>query len=151
MDACRGMRGAVEKVRSAGASEVAVTERGTFFGYGDLVVDMRNFVRLRSGDRSTGHLRCDSLGTAAGAGGRRCQRRAARIHTALTGSRAAAGAVRQLEQLEDRCDRTDAVQVLGLRIVDVRLLLRDQQDLLVRPSSPVRARGSISRGRRTAG
>jgi 2-dehydro-3-deoxyphosphooctonate aldolase (KDO 8-P synthase) len=42
-----GMRGAVEKVRSAGSSEVAVTERGTFFGYGDLVVDMRNFVRLR--------------------------------------------------------------------------------------------------------
>src|SRR4051812_23493469 len=40
------MRGAVEKVRSAGASEVAVTERGTFFGYGDLVVDMRNFARL---------------------------------------------------------------------------------------------------------
>lgn len=41
------MRGAVEKVLSAGASEVAVTERGTFFGYGDLVVDMRNFQRLR--------------------------------------------------------------------------------------------------------
>lgn len=41
------MRGAVEKVLSAGASEVAVTERGTFFGYGDLVVDMRNFPRLR--------------------------------------------------------------------------------------------------------
>ena len=43
----KAMRGAVEKVRSAGPSEVAVTERGTFFGYGDLVVDMRNFVRLR--------------------------------------------------------------------------------------------------------
>jgi 2-dehydro-3-deoxyphosphooctonate aldolase (KDO 8-P synthase) len=42
-----GMRGSVEKVRSAGAPEVAVTERGTFFGYGDLVVDMRNFSRLR--------------------------------------------------------------------------------------------------------
>jgi 2-dehydro-3-deoxyphosphooctonate aldolase (KDO 8-P synthase) len=41
------MGGAVEKVRSAGAAEVAVTERGTFFGYGDLVVDMRNFTRLR--------------------------------------------------------------------------------------------------------
>jgi 2-dehydro-3-deoxyphosphooctonate aldolase (KDO 8-P synthase) len=41
------MQGAVEKVRSAGAREVAVTERGTFFGYGDLVVDMRNFARLR--------------------------------------------------------------------------------------------------------
>ena len=25
-----------------------MTERGTFFGYGDLVVDMRNFVRLRT-------------------------------------------------------------------------------------------------------
>jgi 2-dehydro-3-deoxyphosphooctonate aldolase (KDO 8-P synthase) len=42
------MKGAVEKVRSAGAGEVAVTERGTFFGYGDLVVDMRNFARLRA-------------------------------------------------------------------------------------------------------
>src|SRR5918993_622039 len=33
-----GMRGAVAKVRGAGGSAVAVTERGTFFGYGDLVV-----------------------------------------------------------------------------------------------------------------
>jgi 2-dehydro-3-deoxyphosphooctonate aldolase (KDO 8-P synthase) len=60
-----GMRGAVEKVRgAAGAahpersggsaiagaarSEVAVTERGSFFGYGDLVVDMRSFTRMRA-------------------------------------------------------------------------------------------------------
>ncbi len=66
-----GMRGAVEKVRRAAtrpasfigaghhatddqsdlrapAAEVAVTERGTFFGYGDLVVDMRSFSRLRA-------------------------------------------------------------------------------------------------------
>ncbi|MGE0553798.1 MAG: 3-deoxy-8-phosphooctulonate synthase [Gemmatimonadales bacterium] len=41
------MAGAVEKVRRAGADEVAVTERGTFFGYGDLVVDFRNVGRLR--------------------------------------------------------------------------------------------------------
>ena len=40
-----GMRGAVSKVR--GAAEVAVTERGSFFGYGDLVVDMRSFARMR--------------------------------------------------------------------------------------------------------
>ena len=40
-----GMRGAVEKVR--GTSDIAVTERGTFFGYGDLVVDMRDFARMR--------------------------------------------------------------------------------------------------------
>jgi 2-dehydro-3-deoxyphosphooctonate aldolase (KDO 8-P synthase) len=42
-----GMVGAVEKVRSGGAREIAVTERGTFFGYGDLVVDHRNFALLR--------------------------------------------------------------------------------------------------------
>jgi 2-dehydro-3-deoxyphosphooctonate aldolase (KDO 8-P synthase) len=30
----------------------AVTERGTFFGYGDLVVDMRSFVRLREATHS---------------------------------------------------------------------------------------------------
>jgi 2-dehydro-3-deoxyphosphooctonate aldolase (KDO 8-P synthase) len=46
-----GMRGAVQKVRQAqtavGVSgELAVTERGTFFGYGDLVVDMRSFRRM---------------------------------------------------------------------------------------------------------
>ena len=43
-----GMAGAVEKLRAGGAPEVAVTERGTFFGYGDLVVDMRSFARLRA-------------------------------------------------------------------------------------------------------
>jgi 2-dehydro-3-deoxyphosphooctonate aldolase (KDO 8-P synthase) len=44
-----GMRGAVDKVRqAAGESEIAVTERGTFFGYGDLVVDMRAFVRMKA-------------------------------------------------------------------------------------------------------
>ncbi len=46
-----GMRGAVAKVRSASPAgenaPLAVTERGTFFGYGDLVVDMRNFSRMR--------------------------------------------------------------------------------------------------------
>jgi len=41
------MLGAVEKTREAGASSVAVTERGTFFGYGDLIVDMRSFQRRR--------------------------------------------------------------------------------------------------------
>lgn len=51
-----GIVGAVAKVRAAcpkvivertGPGEVAVTERGTFFGYGDLVVDMRAFQRMR--------------------------------------------------------------------------------------------------------
>jgi 2-dehydro-3-deoxyphosphooctonate aldolase (KDO 8-P synthase) len=42
------MAGALDKVRSGGSTDVAVTERGTFFGYGDLVVDMRNFARVRA-------------------------------------------------------------------------------------------------------
>lgn len=46
------MAGAVAKARSAGASAVAVTERGTFLGYGDLVVDMRSFTRMRDATRA---------------------------------------------------------------------------------------------------
>ena len=42
-----GMTGAVAKVRAGTTTEIAVTERGTFFGYGDLVVDHRNFAALR--------------------------------------------------------------------------------------------------------
>lgn len=46
------MAHAVEKARSAGSPEVVVTERGTFFGYGNLVVDMRSFQRLREATSS---------------------------------------------------------------------------------------------------
>lgn len=42
------MAGAVAKARGAGSAGVAVTERGTFHGYGDLVVDMRSFDRMRA-------------------------------------------------------------------------------------------------------
>ncbi len=46
------MAGAVEKVRHGGSTEVATTERGTFFGYGDLVVDMRSFDRVRAATKA---------------------------------------------------------------------------------------------------
>jgi 2-dehydro-3-deoxyphosphooctonate aldolase (KDO 8-P synthase) len=42
------MGAAVEKARRSGAAAVATTERGTFFGYGNLVVDMRAFARMRA-------------------------------------------------------------------------------------------------------
>ena len=42
------MRHAVEKVRSTGNGRVTVTERGTSFGYHNLVVDMRAFPIMRS-------------------------------------------------------------------------------------------------------
>ena len=42
------MRGAVEKLRSGGAENVMVTERGTTFGYHNLVVDMRGLAAMRA-------------------------------------------------------------------------------------------------------
>jgi 2-dehydro-3-deoxyphosphooctonate aldolase (KDO 8-P synthase) len=72
-----GMTGSVEKVRSGGSRDVAVTERGTFFGYGDLVVDMRNFSRLRDATGAavifdaTHSVQQPGRGEAGSSGGRR--------------------------------------------------------------------------------
>jgi 2-dehydro-3-deoxyphosphooctonate aldolase (KDO 8-P synthase) len=41
------MRHAVEKVASTGNQRISLTERGTTFGYGNLVVDMRSLPTLR--------------------------------------------------------------------------------------------------------
>lgn len=41
------MRYAVEKVRETGNDNVSVTERGTTFGYQDLIVDMRGFPEMK--------------------------------------------------------------------------------------------------------
>lgn len=41
------MRYAVEKVRETGNDNVSVTERGTTFGYQDLIVDMRSFPEMK--------------------------------------------------------------------------------------------------------
>jgi 2-dehydro-3-deoxyphosphooctonate aldolase (KDO 8-P synthase) len=41
------MRHAVDKVRSAGNDKVLLTERGSSFGYNNLVVDMRGLVIMR--------------------------------------------------------------------------------------------------------
>ncbi len=38
----------VKKLRAAGADDVLLTERGTTFGYHDLVVDFRGFARMRA-------------------------------------------------------------------------------------------------------
>jgi 2-dehydro-3-deoxyphosphooctonate aldolase (KDO 8-P synthase) len=43
----RDMRYAVEKLHSEGATDVLVTERGSSFGYNDLVVDMRGLATMR--------------------------------------------------------------------------------------------------------
>ncbi|HER43606.1 MAG TPA: 3-deoxy-8-phosphooctulonate synthase, partial [Candidatus Eisenbacteria bacterium] len=42
------MHNAVEKARAGGAAGIMITERGTSFGYNNLVVDMTAFPRMRS-------------------------------------------------------------------------------------------------------
>jgi 2-dehydro-3-deoxyphosphooctonate aldolase (KDO 8-P synthase) len=86
------MAGAVEKVRGAGAAEVAVTERGTFFGYGDLTVDMRSFARMREATGvptvfdATHSVQQPGQGSGGTSGGQR------EFIPALIGAAAAAGA-----------------------------------------------------------
>lgn len=41
------MKFAVEKVRNVGNNNVMLTERGSMFGYGDLVVDYRNIIKMK--------------------------------------------------------------------------------------------------------
>ena len=41
---------AVKKVRDAGGEEIAVTDRGTMFGYGDLIVDFRGIPTMQKFD-----------------------------------------------------------------------------------------------------
>ncbi len=41
------MQNAIDKIAGAGGDKILLTERGTTFGYGDLVVDMRGLVTMR--------------------------------------------------------------------------------------------------------
>jgi 2-dehydro-3-deoxyphosphooctonate aldolase (KDO 8-P synthase) len=71
------MLGAVEKVRGTGEADIALTERGTFFGYSDLVVDMRTFQRMRQEGSvavlfdATHSVQQPGQGAAGGSGGAR--------------------------------------------------------------------------------
>lgn len=66
------MAHAAKKVASGGCENILLTERGTFFGYGDLVVDMRNLFWLRQSgypvifDATHSVQRPGGLGTASG-------------------------------------------------------------------------------------
>ncbi len=63
---------AAKKVEAGGCKNILLTERGTFFGYGDLVVDMRNLFWLRQCgypvifDATHSVQRPGGLGTASG-------------------------------------------------------------------------------------
>lgn len=78
---------AVDKVRSAGGESVLLTERGTFFGYGDLVVDFRGIVEMRSTAPvlfDAGHsIQCPSNGNSSSGGNREYLKPLARASAAL--------------------------------------------------------------------
>lgn len=64
------MQYAVDKARNAGADNVWATERGTTFGYGDLVVDMRSFPWMgQSGADAVIHDATHCVQTPGSAGG----------------------------------------------------------------------------------
>ena len=44
------MQYAVDKVKNTGNKSVMLTERGSMFGYGDLVVDFRNIIEMKKFD-----------------------------------------------------------------------------------------------------
>ncbi|MDE6802527.1 MAG: 3-deoxy-8-phosphooctulonate synthase, partial [Muribaculaceae bacterium] len=44
------MKFAVQKIREAGNDQVAITERGVTFGYGDLVIDYRGIPEMQKND-----------------------------------------------------------------------------------------------------
>lgn len=60
---------AVEKVRYGGGKEVWVTERGTLFGYGDLVVDFRGLVWMKEDGLVVVYDATHSLQVLSGMGG----------------------------------------------------------------------------------
>ena len=67
------MRNSAEKVRFAGNPNVMVCERGTMFGYSDLIVDPRNFELVRDADcpvvGDVTHALQQPAGRATGGGG----------------------------------------------------------------------------------
>ena len=71
----RDMGNVVEKIRATGSEDILLTERGTSFGYNNLVVDFRGLPIMR-GLRLSGRLRRDPLGAAPRRAGRSLGRRA---------------------------------------------------------------------------
>jgi len=63
------MENGVNKIRSSGASQVMLVERGASFGYNNLVVDMRSFSAMRSFDCPVIYDATHSVQLPGGAGG----------------------------------------------------------------------------------
>lgn len=116
-----------EKARSAGAGEILLSERGTTFGYHDLVVDMRSIPRMKAlgypvvfdathsvqqpgglGETSGGAPEfVETLACAAAAAG--CQGLFLEVHPNPAEARSDAACMVRLEQLEPLLSRVLAV------------------------------------------
>jgi 2-dehydro-3-deoxyphosphooctonate aldolase (KDO 8-P synthase) len=110
------MIGVIEKLKSAGCPGILLTERGTSFGYHDLVVDMRSFSRMAFEDVITVYDATHSLQTPGGPVTR------GQREFALPLARAAVAAGAQVVFLETHPEparaRSDAATQLPLAMVE---------------------------------
>jgi 2-dehydro-3-deoxyphosphooctonate aldolase (KDO 8-P synthase) len=129
------MRYPLEKVRGAGGTQVLLTERGTSFGYNNLVVDMRTFPQLRALDAPVVYDVTHSL-QLPGAGDGRTSGQAAYIETMATAGVAAGVDGVFMEVHEDPARaRSDAENALRLDLLPALLqrLLRVHAAVQLRP------------------
>lgn len=128
------MIGAVEKLRSTGCPGILLTERGSIFGYHDLVVDMRSFTRMAFAGVVTVHDVTHSVQKPGGSvtGGER--------ELALPLARAAVAAGAQAVFLETHPEparaRSDAATQLPLAMVEELLAELKRVHAAVAPAIP---------------
>jgi 2-dehydro-3-deoxyphosphooctonate aldolase (KDO 8-P synthase) len=117
------MRHAVEKVRSTGNRRVMLTERGSTFGYGNLVVDMRSYEIMRGFGAPVIHdaTHCVQLpgGNGATTGGQR------EYVPALARAAAAVGVDGVFFETHPDPDKALSDGPNSLRLADVPAFLRD--------------------------
>ncbi len=132
------MRYAIEKVTGSGNEQVMVTERGTSFGYHDLVVDMRGIVVMRQFGHPVIFDVTHSLQQPGGAGGASGGQR--RFASALARAAVAAGADGLFIEVHPDPERaiSDAATPLPLDCVEalLRQCMEIRAALAAAPATP---------------
>ena len=134
----RDMGNVVEKIRSAGSEDILLTERGTSFGYNNLVVDFRgpaDHARIRL----SRDLRRHALGAAPGRAGRPLRAASASTCQALARAAVAVGVDALFMEIHEDPDRTLAGRPPAVR--------RPEHAAPRRPAAPARRDRGDRRGR----
>jgi 2-dehydro-3-deoxyphosphooctonate aldolase (KDO 8-P synthase) len=129
---------AVEKAHTFGAESVMVTERGTTFGYHDLVVDFRGFAEVRRHAPlcfdATHAVQRPGAGERASSGDRRCVAPLARAAVVV-------GVDALFVEVHPEPDRAPCDGLCQLRIEDMERLLTQVQAIaaVVSPSGDAKS------------